>query len=210
MTLEILLQIILLGIALAMDAFAVSITDGLIYTDISKKKIFFIAAVFGVMQALMPLIGYFIIELVAVIVGNGGSNAGQILATVVTWLAFGLLLIIGTKMLIEAIIELRKPIEEKNPKLFSVKEVLMMGIATSIDALAAGITMHAGLSNNATVWLHVSIILVITFGISLIGLFLGKQIMKLLKGKYEISGIIGGIILILLAVWVVVSHYSGL
>lgn len=210
MTLEILLQIILLGIALAMDAFAVSITDGLIYTDISKKKIFFIATVFGVMQALMPLLGYFIIELVAVIVGNGGSNAGQILATVVTWLAFGLLLIIGTKMLIEAIIELRKPIEEKNPKLFSVKEVLVMGIATSIDALAAGITMHAGLSNNATVWLHVSIILVITFGISLIGLFLGKQIMKLLKGKYEISGIIGGIILILLAVWVVVSHYSGL
>ena len=61
-----------------------------------------------------------------------------------------------------------------------------------------------------TVWLHVSIILVLTFVISLIGLFLGKQIMKLLKGKYEIAGIIGGFILILLAVWVVVSHYTGI
>ena len=70
--------------------------------------------------------------------------------------------------------------------------------------------MHAGLSTNVTAWLHVSMILVLTFSISLVGLFLGKQIMKILKGKYEISGIIGGIILILLAVWVIVSHYTGL
>ena len=79
-----------------------------------------------------------------------------------------------------------------------------------MDALAAGVALNAGLSNVYTVWLHVSIILVITFVISLIGLFLGKQIMRLLKGKYEIAGIIGGIILILLAVWVVVSHYCEL
>ena len=88
--------------------------------------------------------------------------------------------------------------------------MLFYGFATAIDALAAGITLHAGLSNGSTVWLHVSIILVLTFSISLIGLFLGKQIMKLLKGKYEISGIIGGIILILLAIWVVLSHYVGI
>ena len=70
--------------------------------------------------------------------------------------------------------------------------------------------MHTGLSNVYTVWLHVSIVFALTFVISLIGLFLGKQIMRLLKGKYEISGIIGGIILILLAVWVIVSHYAGI
>ena len=70
--------------------------------------------------------------------------------------------------------------------------------------------MHAGLSTNITVWLHVSIIMITTFLISLIGLFLGNRIIKLLKGKYEISGIIGGIILILLAIWVIVSHYTGL
>ena len=211
MSWEILLQIILLGIGLSADAFSVALTDGLTYSDIDKKKSFFIAGVFGFMQALMPLIGFWLVEVVEIIVGeSAGAEAGLIAAKVVVWLAFGLLLFIGGKMLIESIIEMRKPKEEKEPKKFSIKEVLVYGIATAIDALAAGVTMHAGLSTNVTVWLHVSIILVLTFSISLIGLFLGKQIMKLLKGRYEISGIIGGIILILLAVWVIVSHYTGL
>ena len=211
MTLEILLQIFFLGIGLSMDAFSVALTDGLTYSDINKKKSFFIAGTFGFLQALMPLIGFWLVELVELIAGGiAGEKAGQITALVVVWLAFALLLFIGGKMLIESIIELRKPQEEKQAKKFSYKEVILYGFATAIDALAAGVTMHTGLSNYQTVWLHVSIILVLTFGISLIGLFLGKQIMKLLKGRYEISGIIGGIILILLAVWVVVSHYTGI
>ncbi len=208
MTWEILLQIFFLGIGLSMDAFSVALTDGLTYSDIDKKKSFFIAGVFGFMQALMPLIGFWLVELVEFIAGGiAGEKAGTIAATVVVWLAFGLLLFIGGKMLIESIIELRKPKEEKEAKKFSIKEVIFYGFATAVDALAAGVTMHTGLSNGQTVWLHVSMILLLTFGISLIGLFLGKQIMKLLKGKYEISGIIGGVILILLAVWVVLSHY---
>ena len=211
MTFEILIQIFLLGIGLSADAFSVALTDGLTYSDINKKKSFFIAGVFGFMQALMPLIGFWLVELVEFIASDAaGEKAGQITALVVVWLAFGLLLFIGGKMLIESIIELRKRKEEKEPKKFSFKEVILYGFATAIDALAAGITMHTGLSTTATVWLHVSIILVLTFSISLVGLFLGKQIMKLLKGKYEISGIIGGCILILLAVWVVVSHYTGI
>ena len=208
MTWEILLQIFFLGIGLSMDAFSVALTDGLTYSDIDKKKSFFIAGVFGFMQALMPLIGFWLVELVEFIAGGlAGEKAGEIAATVVVWLAFGLLLFIGGKMLIESIIELRKPKEEKEAKKFSIKEVIFYGFATAVDALAAGVTMHTGLSNGQTVWLHVSMILLLTFGISLIGLFLGKQIMKLLKGKYEISGIIGGVILILLAVWEVLSHY---
>ena len=211
MTFEILIQIILLGIGLSADAFSVALTDGLTYADINKKKSFFIAGVFGFLQALMPLIGFWLVEVVEIIAGDiAGESAGQIMATIVVWVAFALLLFIGTKMLIESIIEMRKPAEEKQPRLFSIKEVIFYGFATAIDALAAGVAMHTGLSNTSTIWLHVSIILVLTFSISLIGLFLGKQIMKLLKGKYEISGIIGGIILILLAVWVVVSHYTGL
>ena len=211
MTFEILIQIFLLGIGLSADAFSVALTDGLTYSDINKKKSFFIAGVFGFMQALMPLIGFWLVQLVEFIASDAaGEKAGQITALVVVWLAFGLLLFIGGKMLIESIIELRKSKEEKQPKKFSFKEVILYGFATAIDALAAGITMHTGLSTTATVWLHVSIILVLTFSISLVGLFLGKQIMKLLKGKYEISGIIGGCILILLAVWVVVSHYTGI
>ena len=211
MTAEILVQIILLGIALSMDAFSVALTDGLTYSDINKKKSFFIAGVFGVMQALMPLIGFWLVELVEYIAGDiAGEEAGKIATIVVVWLAFALLLFIGGKMLIGSVIELKKPQEEKDSKKFSYREVLFYGFATAVDALAAGVTLHAGLSTGSTVWLHVSIILVLTFSISLIGLFLGKQIMKLLKGRYEISGIIGGIILILLAVWVVVSHYTGI
>ena len=211
MTLEIIAKIILFGIALAMDAFAVSITDGLIYSDINKKRIFFIAGTFGIMQALMPTIGYFAVEIISLIVGSSGSsNAIHIFETIITWVSFGLLLFIGIKMLIEGIIEVRKPAEEKEAKLFSVKEVLIMGVATAIDAMAVGVSLHAGLSSNYTIALHVAIIGVITFGISLIGLFLGKQILKLLKGKTEISVIIGGCILVLLAIWVVLSHYLGI
>lgn len=210
MTFSIFTQIVLLGIGLSADAFSVAIVDGLSYRDIDKKKAFFIAGVFGVMQALMPLIGFWIVEVVERLAGElGGAKAGEIASLVVVWLAFALLLFIGGKMIIESIIEMKKPLEEKNEKLFSIREVLFFGIATSIDALAAGVAMHAGLSTTASVWVHVSIILVITFCVSLVGLFLGNQIMKLFKGKYEITGIIGGVILILLAVWVVLSHYVG-
>lgn len=211
MTWVIIIQIILLGIALSMDAFAVSITDGLMYTDINKRKSFFIATTFGVMQGLMPLIGYWLVELVEVIVGEtAGASAGATMAKVVTWVAFGLLILIGGKMIIEGIIELRKPAEAKVSKKFSIKEVFLFGIATSIDALGTGVALHSGLSTNYTIFLHASIVILITFGICLIGLFLGNRITKLLKGKNEITVIIGGIILILLAIWIIVSHYAGL
>ena len=211
MTFEILLEVFLLGVALSMDAFAVSVTDGLTYTDIDKKKSFFIAGLFGFMQALMPLIGFFLVEVIAKLVGeNGGESAGKIMADIVSWAAFGLLLFIGGKMLIEGIKDLKKPEEEKTKKKFSVKEVLYFGFATAIDALGAGVALHSGLSTSSTIWLHVSMIMVITFIISLIGLFLGNRIVKLLKGKFEITSIIGGCILILLAVWIIISHYNGI
>ena len=210
MSLEIIIQIVLLGIALSMDAFAVSVTDGLIYQDINKKKALFIALVFGVMQGLMPLIGYWLVELVEVLVSGAGEEAGKFMATTVTWTAFALLLFLGGKMIFESVQSLRKPEEEKQPKLFSIKEVLFFGIATSIDALATGVALHSGLSNNVTVFIHISIIICITFVISLLGVLLGKQIVKLFKGKTEITSIIGGCILILLAVWIVLSHYFGL
>ena len=208
MSAEIILLVIYLGLALAMDAFAVSITDGLVYKDINKKKALFIAVTFGVMQAVMPLIGYWLVEGIEAAVGN--EKYGNIMALIVTWLAFALLLFIGFKMLFEGIAELRKPKEEKKEKLFSYKEVLIMGVATAIDALASGVALHSNMSTNVTIWLHVSIILVITFILSLVGVLLGRQIVKLLKGKYEITQIIGGCILLTLAVWVVLSHYLGI
>lgn len=208
MNFEIIIQIILLGIALSMDAFAISVTYGLVYQDITKKRALFIALVFGIMQGLMPLIGYWLVELVEIIVGaTAGASAGNTMALIVTWLAFVLLLFIGGKMLFEGIKELRNKEENKEPKAFSIKEVLLFGVATSIDALGSGVALHSGLSNNGTVFLHVSIIICITFAISLVGVLLGNKIEKLFKGKTEITSIIGGCILILLAVWIVLSHY---
>ncbi len=211
MTLKIIFQIILFGIALSMDAFAVSVTDGLTYSDINKKKGVFIAGVFGVMQALMPLIGYWLVELITILVDSeAGAQAGKIMSLIVTWIAFALLIFIGGKMLIEGILDLKKDEEEKEVKLFSYKEVLLFGVATSIDALATGVAFHAGISTNITIWLHVVIIMCITFVISFAGVVIAKQVQKLLKGKYEITAIIGGIILLSLAVWIVLSHYLGI
>lgn len=211
MTLKIIFQIILFGIALSMDAFAVSVTDGLTYSDINKKKGVFIAGVFGVMQALMPLIGYWLVELITILVDSeAGAQAGKIMSLIVTWIAFALLLFIGGKMLVEGILDLKKDEEEKEVKLFSYKEVLLFGVATSIDALATGVAFHAGISTNITIWLHVVIIMCITFVISFAGVVIAKQVQKLLKGRYEITAIIGGIILLSLAVWIVLSHYLGI
>ena len=197
MSVEIILLVIYLGV-----------TDGLVYQDINKKKALFIATIFGVMQALMPLIGYWLVEGIEVAVGN--DKYASVMALIVTWIAFALLIFIGLKMLLEGIKELRKPPEEKKAKLFSYKEVLIMGVATAIDALASGVALHSNMSNNVTIWLHVSIILVITFVLSFIGVILGKQIVKLFKGKYEVTQIIGGCILLTLAVWVVLSSYLGI
>lgn len=211
MTVEIIIQILLLAIALSMDAFAVSITDGLIYQDMNKKKALFIALTFGIMQGLMPLIGYWLVELVEFLVNEGSAGqAGNIMSQVVVWTAFTLLMFIGIKMIIEGIKELKKPLEEKKTKLFSYKEVLLFGIATSIDALGSGVALHSGLSNNVTIFIHISIIVVTTFIISLLGVLLGNKIEKLFKGKTEITSIIGGCILLVLAIWIVLSHYFGL
>lgn len=215
MSLNLIISVILLGIALSADAFSVAVTDGLIYVDINKKRSIFIAAMFGIFQALMPLLGYWAVEGISVLVGSAaGEKAGQIMATIVTWVSFALLLFIGLKMLIESIKEVKKPDEEKTPKKFSYKEVLIMAVATAIDALASGVALHdenfIPSSISWQIFPSVTIIMCCTFVISLIGVFLGKQIVKLFKGKPEISGIIGGIILVLLGTWVVLSHYIGL
>ncbi len=200
-------EIILLGFGLATDAFTVSVADGLIYKDINKKKALVIALTFGVLQALMPLIGYWLIELIETIVGQaGGTKAGRVMANIVVYISFGLLLFIGGKMLYEGIRELKKPKELKKDKLFSYKEVFIMGIATAIDALAAGVYLHSDVSNNIGVFLDVAIVLLITFVCCLLGVLLGKQIVKLLRGYLEVATIIGGVVLIGLAIWILLSH----
>jgi putative Mn2+ efflux pump MntP len=180
----------LFGVALAMDCLALSITDGLVYQDLGRKKPFFIAAVFGIMQGLFPLIGFLL-----------GEAFSQWIDQYDHWIGFALLLIIGGKMLYEGIKGMVKP-ETSEPKKFSYGEVLLQGVADSIDALAVGITIRTNIHATADYQIYVTfgIIALCSFLISLVGLFAGKGINRILKGKYEVSEVIGATVLIVLAI----------
>mgnify|MGYP003441612152 CR=1 FL=1 len=95
-------ELLLLAVGLSMDAFAVSVTDGLIYRDVNVKKTIFIATLFGFLQGFMPLISYYLVEIINLLVGStAGSTAGNVLSIIVTWVSFSLLLIIGGKMFVD-------------------------------------------------------------------------------------------------------------
>lgn len=195
----------LFGIALAMDCLALSITDGLVYQDLNEKKWrpFFIAGVFALGQGLFPLIGFLLGEAVSSYIDQFDH-----------YIAFALLAIIGGKMLYEGIKGMVKP-ECAIARKFSVKEVCFQGVADSIDALAVGITLPtnihvaSGLGNYRT-YVATVIIAVVTFIISLVGLFAGKSIAKLFKGKYEVSEVIGGSVLIILGTVIMVQGILAL
>ncbi|MGN0804303.1 MAG: manganese efflux pump MntP family protein [Candidatus Coproplasma sp.] len=203
---SLILSIILIGVSLAMDAFAVSICDGMVYRNLSKSKSVFIPLTFGIFQALMPIIGFYI--------GMAFSQIDKF-DEVDHWIAFGLLLIIGGKMVLDGIKELKSgDVEEEASKSFSVPTVLLQGVATSIDALFVGFSLNSMLSvdyiSNIQLWawISVAIIGIITFAISFIGLFIGKKFGKLFSKKACVAEIIGGVVLILLAVKMLLSGYG--
>ena len=188
MTFAILLSIVLSGLSLAMDAFAVSICDGMVYRDLSKRKGMVIPTTFGLFQALMPIIGFYI-----------GLAFSNYIDAFDHWIAFALLLVIGGKMIYDAIKQLRSKEEEIKEKKYSVPEVLVQGVATSIDALFVGVSFAAteGLKNSIpNVLVGVAIIGVTTFVISLAGLLIGVKIGNVLKNKSGIATLIGGLVLI--------------
>ena len=193
------LQIVLMGVSLAMDAFAVSITDGMCYSKLSKGKAVIIPTVFGIFQAVMPLIGYFL-----------GSLFANYIDDYDHYIAFFLLLIIGGKMIFDGIKDLRSTDGEIKEKKFSFPEVLIQGTATSIDALAVGITLNAmeGVTNtNVFIW--VAIIGVVTFVISLVGVILGICVGKLFKNKVSIAEIIGGLVLLGIGLKILIEGIIG-
>lgn len=186
------LQVFLTGISLAMDAFAVSITDGLCYHNLNKRKAAVIPSVFGLFQAVMPAIGYFI----AFGMGKAFTN---VFDKFDHWIAFTLLALIGGKMIFDAIKEMRSKEEETQLKEFSLTEVLIQGVATSIDALFVGISFAAteGLKDSIpNMLLSVAIIGIVTFVISLTGMFIGVKVGKAFKKHASITEIIGGVVLI--------------
>lgn len=205
MTFALFLTIFISGLTLAVDAFAVSVTDGMVYRDMKLRKGIIIPITFGVFQAVMPIIGFYI---------SWGLSQFEIIEHVDHWIALILLVIIGGKMIYDGIKELCSPEEEVKPKQFSFTEVLIQGVATSIDALAVGFTFNVMLEGISQIqlwaWISVLVIGVTTFAIALGGLFIGIRVGKLFKNKASIAAIIGGAVLILIGIKIVVGAYVQL
>lgn len=186
-----LFTLFLLAIGLSMDAFAVSVSNGMCYTGLKKRHILMIAGTFGFFQAFMPVLGYFL-----------GQAFSQAIVLFDHWVAFGLLALIGGHMIIQAIKDLRNPKEECEIGVCSFKKVLIQGIATSIDALAVGVSLAL---TNTNILSAASIIGLITFICCVIGVSIGKKAGTLLKGRSEI---IGGLILIGIGLKILIEHLA--
>ena len=172
------IEIALIGVGLAMDAFAVSICKGLAMRRMNYKKAIIIAAFFGVFQALMPALGYVL-----------GTTFANKIAAIDHWIAFILLALIGANMIKEA---LSSDDDECQDDSLRLGDLIMLSIATSIDALAVGITFAFF---NVSLLLSVSMIGIITFIICVIGVKVGNVFGEKYKSKAELAG---GLILIVM------------
>lgn len=181
---------ILLGFGLTMDAFSVSIANGLNEPHMKKRKGLLIAGVFGIFQGLMPMIGWICIH---TIVGYF-----KVFSKFIPYIAFILLLFIGGKMIIESIRN-RKEEDSIKGKL-SIGELMIQGIATSIDALSVGFTIADYGPMQA--FICSLIIAFITFVACLIGVIIGKSVGNKFSSKFEI---VGGIILIFIGIEILVT-----
>ena len=181
------IELVILSIGLAMDAFAVAICKGLSMTKMKWKNALIVGLYFGFFQGFMPVIGYLL-----------GVNFQEKISSIDHWIAFILLGIIGINMLKEA---LSKDCEKQNDSV-KFKDMIVLSIATSIDALAIGITF-AFLKVNVV--LAVSLIGVITFAISVIGVKIGN----IFGDKYEKRAeFAGGLILIVLGTKILLEHLN--
>lgn len=187
---EYLVEFLLLGVGLAMDAFAVSICKGLAMRKVNKKQAVIIALFFGGFQAIMPVIGWLLCK-----------GFQTYIEAFDHWIAFALLAFIGVKMIIETLREKEDDvvIEEMDPPL-DMKEILMLAIATSIDALAVGISLAA---LDRPIVESAAIIGVVTFVISIIGVYIGNFFGNRYKKRAELTG---GIILVLIGVKILCEH----
>lgn len=185
------LNSIMLGVGLAMDAFSVSLANGLEEPDMRPAKMCGIAAVFGIFQALMPLAGWTCVHTVVKIFNSFSS--------IVPWIALILLGYIGVKMLLEGIKNKNGSGDQPQKKL-TVSILFFQGIATSIDALSVGFTIaDYGILMAILCSL---IIAVVTFIICMAGLELGKRFGVALSDK---ASILGGVILIVIGVEIFIT-----
>lgn len=175
-----LVELLLISVGLAMDAFSVSVCKGLSMKKLNIKGGVVTALFFGVFQAVMPVIGYFL-----------GSRFENVISSFSHWLSFALLAFIGGKMIWEAI-KGDDEGETKNEYRLDYKELTLLAIATSIDALAVGIVFAA---EKTDLLFSVTMIGAITFVLSLAGVFIGHRFGSKYEKKAEFAG---GVILVLI------------
>ena len=181
------LELFLLAVGLSMDAFAVSVCKGLSMQKATIREGAICGAWFGGFQALMPLIGFFL-----------GTLFADAIVAFDHWVAFGLLAIIGINMLKEAF---SKEEEENCGCDMRFKTMLVMAIATSIDALAVGISL--AMAGDVNIWLAIGLIGVTTFILSACGVKIGNVFGSRFEQKAQIAG---GAILILLGLKILLEH----
>ena len=185
------ITLIFIAIGLSVDSFAVSVSSGLMMCDITFRKASRIAFSLAFFQALMPLIGWFV-----------GKKIEMLVVSFDHWLAFGLLTLIGGRMIVESLKsdEDKKPVNPLDPKV-----LLLMSLATSIDALIVGVTFALSYKN-LNLYLSTFIIGFTTFFFSMLGILFGKKTGMKFGKKMEI---LGGVILFLIGLKILIEHLLG-
>lgn len=181
-------ELMLLAVGLSMDAFAVAICKGLAMDKVTLQRAAVVGLWFGGFQGLMPLLGWLL-----------GSRFAAYITAVDHWIAFALLVLLGINMIREA----RCPDEEDTNASLAFRVMLPMAVATSIDALAVGISLAI---LRANIWVCSGWIGIITFTLSALGVRLGKK----LGDKFQRSaGLLGGLVLICIGIKILVEHLTG-
>ena len=197
-------EILLLAVALSMDACAVAMTNGMCDVKMPFKKVLLIGLFFGVFQMVMPIIGYYISGIVA-------DAFLETFEKISAWISFALLAFLGGKMLFEAITEMVKAKKgegeacacptDKDKKRPWLLQLTVQAVATSIDALAVGVTLQmAAISEVGLalgVWGATGVIGVVTCGLSIAAVYIGKKMGNKLADK---AGLLGGIVLLAIGI----------
>ena len=178
-------ELILIAVGLSMDAFAVSVCKGLSVRTLKAQNALLVGLFFGGFQALMPLLGWLL-----------GRQFESYITKIDHWIAFALLAFIGGHMIWEAI----RGEDSADSGSFALRELLVLAVATSIDALAVGVTF-AFLAVN--IWSSIAAIGIITFALSVAGVYIGNKVGGHLHEKAEI---LGGAILILIGLKILLEH----
>ena len=183
------LELFFIAVGLAMDAFAVSVCKGLGMRRMRYDQALVISLYFGVFQALMPLIGWLL-----------GTSFSRYIQAFDHWIAFVLLAFLGGKMLWDVFHEKEDGEQESAERRLDHRELFMLAIATSIDALAVGIAFAC---LDVNIWSSISIIGVTTLVISFAGVWIGNRFGNRFQKKAEIAG---GLVLILIGVKILAEH----